>query len=133
MVRTGATFEEAAEEWLRYVEQERACKPATVKDYRNMTRVLGQTFGDDFIEDITTEAIERWKGEFTKQRNPSNRTLQKYLVTLHGIFKRATRVYGLPRNPVAKVERPAPAAPRRYRCLLTRGGPGAGPGGRGRA
>ena len=106
MVRTGATFEEAAEEWLRYVEQERACKPATVKDYRNMTRVLEQTFGDDFIEDITTEAIERWKGEFTKQRNPSNRTLQKYLVTLHGIFKRATRVYGLPRNPVAHVERP---------------------------
>jgi integrase len=106
MVRTGTTFPHAAEEWLRYVEQERACKPSTVKDYRNMARVLGETFGDEPIEDITTEAIERWKAEFTRERKPSNRTLQKYLVTLHGISKRATRVYGLPHNPVAQVERP---------------------------
>lgn len=106
IVRTGVTFAQAAEEWLRYVEQERACKPSTVKDYRNMTRVLAQTFGDEAIEDITTEAIERWKAGFTRARKPSNRTLQKYLVTLHGIFKRAARVYGLPRNPVAQVERP---------------------------
>ncbi len=106
MVRTGTTFSEAAAEWLRYVEHERACKPATVADYRNMTRVLARTFGKEPIEDVTTEAIERWKAGFTEQRNPSNRTLQKYLVALHGIFKRATRVYGLPRNPVANVERP---------------------------
>jgi integrase len=106
MVRTGVTFAQAAEEWLRYVEQERACKPSTIKDYRNMSRVLGETFGDEPIEDITSEAIERWKAEFTRARRPSNRTLQKYLVTLHGIFKRATRVYGLPSNPVAQVERP---------------------------
>jgi integrase len=106
MVRTGVTFAQAADEWLRYVEQERACKPSTVKDYRNMARVLGERFGDVLIEDISTEAIERWKAEFTRARKPSNRTLQKYLVTLHGIFKRATRVYGLPSNPVAQVERP---------------------------
>jgi len=106
MVRTGTTFAEAAAEWLRYVEQERACKPTTVADYRNMTRVLERTFGHESIEDITTEAVERWKAEFTRQRSVSNRTLQKYLVTLHGIFKRATRVYGLPRNPLVNVERP---------------------------
>ncbi len=106
MVRTGVTFAQAAEEWLRYVEQERACKPSTVKDYRNMSRVLGETFGDEPIEDITTEAIERWKADFTRARKPSNRTLQKYLVTLHGIFKRAARIYGLPHNPAAQVERP---------------------------
>ena len=106
MVRTGTTFSQAAEEWLRYVEQERACKPSTVTDYRNMTRVLAETFGGELIEDVTTESIERWKAAFTKRRKLSNRTLQKYLVTLHGIFKRATRVYGLPRNPVANVERP---------------------------
>jgi integrase len=106
MVRTGVTFAQAAEEWLRYVEQERACKPSTVKDYRMMSRVLGETFGDQQIEDVTTEVLERWKADFTRARKPSNRTLQKYLVTLHGIFKRAARVYGLPRNPVAQVERP---------------------------
>ncbi|HZI91342.1 MAG TPA: hypothetical protein VFD31_06915, partial [Thermoleophilaceae bacterium] len=51
MVRTGTTFTEAAEEFLRYVEHERACKPTTVTDYRNMARVLGRTFGDELIED----------------------------------------------------------------------------------
>ena len=101
MVRTGTTFTEAAEEFLRYVEHERACKPTTVTNYRNMARVLGRTFGDELIEDVTTESIERWKADFTREHRSSNRTLQKYLVTLHGIFKRATRVYGLPRNPVA--------------------------------
>lgn len=106
MVRTGTTFSEAAEEWLRYVEHERACKPSTVADYRNMTRVLAETFGEELIEDVTPEGIERWKAAFTTRRKVSNRTLQKYLVTLHGIFKRATRIYGLPRNPVAQVERP---------------------------
>lgn len=84
MVRTGTTFSQAAEEWLRYVEQERACKPSTVTDYRNMTRVLAETFGGELIEDVTTESIERWKAAFTKRRKLSNRTLQKYLVTLHG-------------------------------------------------
>jgi len=106
MVRTGTTFAEAAEEFLRYAEHERACKPTTVTDYRNMSRVLGRTFGDELIEDITTESIERWKADFTRDHRISNRTLQKYLVTLHGIFKRATRVYRLPRNPVTNVERP---------------------------
>jgi len=106
MVRTGTTFTEAAEEFLRYAEHERACKPTTVTDYRNMSRVLGRTFGDELIEDVSTESIERWKADFTREHQSSNRTLQKYLVTLHGIFKRATRVYGLPRNPVTNVERP---------------------------
>ena len=36
----------------------------------------------------------------------SNRNVQKRLVVLHGIFRRAMRVWGLPRNPVADVERP---------------------------
>ena len=36
----------------------------------------------------------------------SNRTVQKHLVVMHGIFRRAMRVWGLPRNPLAEVERP---------------------------
>lgn len=106
MVKTGTTFEQAAEEWLRYVEHERACKPSTVADYRSMVRILCQTFGATPIEDVTAEAIERWKADFTRERQPSNRTLQKYLVGLHGIFRRAGRVHRLTRNPVADVERP---------------------------
>ena len=106
MVRTGATFSEAASEWLRYSEQERACKPTTVTDYGNMVRVLNRTFGDRPIESITAESVERWKAAFMAERKRSNRTLQKYLVVLHGVFKRAMKVYGLPRNPLDTVERP---------------------------
>jgi len=106
MVRTGATFSEAASEWLRYSEQERACKPTTVTDYGNMVRVLNRTFGDRPIESITAESVERWKAAFMAERKRSNRTLQKYLIVLHGVFKRAMKVYGLPRNPLDTVERP---------------------------
>jgi integrase len=105
-VRTGATFSEAAAEWLRYAEQERACKPTTLTDYGNMVRVLSRTFGDQPVESITADSIERWKTAFMAERKRSNRTLQKYLVVLHSIFKRAMKVYGLPRNPTETVERP---------------------------
>ena len=105
-VRTGATFSQAAAEWLRYAEQERACKPTTLTDYGNMVRVLNRTFGDQPVESVTAESIERWKTAFMAERKRSNRTLQKYLVVLHSIFKRAMKVYGLPRNPTETVERP---------------------------
>ncbi|HEV2776216.1 MAG TPA: hypothetical protein VGV90_11550 [Solirubrobacteraceae bacterium] len=36
MVRTGATFADAAAEFLRYVADERACKPSTLRDYRSI-------------------------------------------------------------------------------------------------
>jgi integrase len=106
MVRTGATFADAAAEWLRYVEHERACKPSTLDDYRQMVGRLNSAFGDTLIESITRQDLERWKSEATAERPISNRTLQKYLVVLNGIFKRAMRVWGLPSNPAAEVERP---------------------------
>ena len=93
-------------EWLRYVEHERACKPSTVADYRKMVRVLAETFGDELIEDVTPESIERWKAAFTTQRKLANRTLQKYRDALTDLRASHRRVYGLPRNPVTQVERP---------------------------
>jgi integrase len=106
MVKTGATFADAAAEWLRYVEQERACKASTVQDYTHMVGVLNRTLGSRPVESITADDLERWKTDFTAGRELSNRTLQKYLVVLNGIFKRAMRVWRLPRNPAAEVERP---------------------------
>lgn len=35
-----------------------------------------------------------------------DRSVAKYLVILHGIFKRAMKVWAIPRNPVVDVERP---------------------------
>jgi hypothetical protein len=34
--KTGATFKDAVEEWLRYVEHDRKRRPSTVRDYKNV-------------------------------------------------------------------------------------------------
>jgi len=102
MVRTGRTFRDAAEEWLDYCEKVRDCKASTLRDYRNMVRVLDREFGNRKIEAITPEEIELWITGYSG----SNRTRQKYLVCLGSIFKRAMKVHGLPRNPADVVERP---------------------------
>ncbi|HEX3608737.1 MAG TPA: site-specific integrase [Solirubrobacterales bacterium] len=102
LVQTGKTFADATDEWLAYSENVRDCKPSTMRDYRNMARVLVREFGSRKIETITTEDIELWISGY----GGSNRTRQKYLVCLSSIFKRAMKVYGLPRNPADLVERP---------------------------
>lgn len=102
LVQTGKTFADAADEWLAYSENVRDCKPSTMRDYRNMARVLVREFGRRKIESITTQDIDLWISGY----GGSNRTRQKYLVCLGSIFKRAMKVYGLPRNPADLVERP---------------------------
>jgi integrase len=102
-VRTGATFADATAEWLRYVEHDRGRKPSTVAGYRALVRSqLLPAFETMPLESITTPVIERWIGSV--QRSASTRL--KSLVLLHGIFQRAKKVWGLPVNPVADVERP---------------------------
>ncbi len=98
----GTTFADASAEWLRYVEHDRDVKPSTLSDYRHMVRRLDRELGDARIELITTERIERLRGGLSC----SNRTVHKYLIVLNGVFKRAMKVYGLPANPMALVERP---------------------------
>lgn len=51
-VQTGATFADAAAEFLRYVEQDRTCKPSTLRDYRSsINRHLLPAFGEMCLED----------------------------------------------------------------------------------
>ena len=104
MVRTGATFADAAAEWLRYVEVDRQRKPSTIDGYKAIVRAqLLPAFGAMPLEAVTTEAIERWLSSL--RGAPSSRT--KALVLLHGILKRARKVWGLHANPAAEVEKPA--------------------------
>ncbi len=103
LVRTGATVADAAAEWLRWCEQERACKPSTLSDYRYTAQRVTRDLGSLAVESVTPEVVERWKAA---QNDVANRTVAKRLVILHGIFRRAQRVWGLPSNPVATVERP---------------------------
>jgi integrase len=102
MVATGATVADAAAEWLRWAEHDRACKPSTMSDYRHTADRITRDLGEVRLEDVTPEMLERWKTTL----KCSNRTVAKYLVVLHGIFRRAMKVWRLPRNPVADVERP---------------------------
>src|SRR5205085_4188622 len=66
-------------------------------------------FGTMRIEDITEREIERWRAGMAGSRAArpvlSNKTKNHQLVLLHAIFRRAVKVYGLPRNPLANVDR----------------------------
>jgi integrase len=103
MVRTGATFADAAAEWLRYCETERSLKPSTLSDYRsNINAHYLPAFGERRLEDITAREIERWL-ETLGHLAPRSRN--KLLTVMHGIFRRAQKVWGLPVNPVAGIEK----------------------------
>jgi integrase len=52
------------------------------------------------VADITPSHIERWRATLTTP----GRTRNKLLVELHGIFRRAQKLYGLRDNPAARVE-----------------------------
>lgn len=108
MVRTGATFQQAADEYLRYIEEDRARKPSTVAGYRALVRAqLLPAFGRLSVESITTPMVESWITGL--EVAPATRT--KAYVLMGGIMKRARKVYGLPFNPVTDVEKPpAPTA-----------------------
>jgi integrase len=106
MTTTGATFADAAAEWLRYVEHDRGRRPSTVRDYRNaITGRLLPEFGAEPLEAIDTDRIDRWRARLVADGELSARTVNKLLVIMHGIFRRAMRVYGIPSNPVARVDR----------------------------
>ena len=103
VARSGVSFEEAAGEWLRFIEEDRERKPSTLNDYRSALRAhLLPAFRERPLEDITSEEIERWRRSLT---NLSNRSKNKLLIQLHGIFRRAMTVWGLPVNPLARVEK----------------------------
>jgi integrase len=103
MVQTGVTFADAAAEWLRFIVEDRERKPSTLVDYRSALKAhLLPTFGERPIESITAEEIEAWRKTLT---GLSNRSKNKLLIQLHGIFRRAQMVWAIPVNPLARVEK----------------------------
>jgi integrase len=110
MVRTGATFADAAAEYLRYIGEDRGRKASTVDDYDSILRVhLLPAFGDSRLEDITVTAVEAFQARLAKRiyngQPITPRTRNKILNVLHGVFARAKKVWGLPVNPAAELER----------------------------
>jgi integrase len=104
-LRTGVTFKDAAEDWLRHGESERGLKPTTIIDYRSALRAhLLPTFGEMRLEDVTTSVIERTRAQWLAT-GVSRRNANKQVAILHGIFERARRAHRLPSNPATDVER----------------------------
>lgn len=100
------SFAAAAAEWLRYVEHDRKRRPSTVRDYRIVVHnVLLPVFGEAPLEAITSSHIDAFRSRLVAEDRLSARTINKYLALIHGILKRAQRVYGLAANAAAGVER----------------------------
>src|SRR5450631_4270269 len=98
-----ATFADAAAEWLRFIVQDRGRKPSTGDGYASIVRTqLLSTFGPMPLESITPDTIDTWLARTAG----SVSSRRKSLVLLHGIFRRARKVWGLRVNPVTDVEKP---------------------------
>src|SRR4051812_43081249 len=111
MVRTGATVADACDEYLRYIEQDRQRKPSTLRDYDSIFRnhVIPH-LGSIHLEDLTAERVERWAAHaIDPNRQMANRTREKTITVFHGVMERARKLYRLPSNPVADVEKPRTA------------------------
>lgn len=111
------TFNDAVQEWLRYVEHEKKRKPSTLRDYRNVARhdllprfgketpmrkvVRGRVVGDTF----TSDDIDAFRRELLAREDLSTRTAQKVMALCHGVFKVAKRRKMIDANPCLDVER----------------------------
>jgi integrase len=99
------TFGAACSEWLRWTEVERGRRDSTIAGYRNaIDRVLVPAFGaETSIRAITSEDVENFKQE--RLGRLATRTINKYLIQLFGIFKRAERLGWVSENVLKKVDR----------------------------
>lgn len=101
-----ATFADAAAEWLRYVEFDRCRRPTTVRDYRRMVDdVLAPLFGHLPLRAVSAELVDAYRAHLVAEGRLAPRTINKYLLVLHAIFRRAQRHFGLTSNPVAGLDR----------------------------
>jgi integrase len=102
-----ATFGEACEEWLRYVEHDRGRARSTVSDYRSVVShdLLPEFGAKTPLVSITVDRVDDYRARLVAEGRLSNRTINKHLVLLNGIFMRAQRVWNLAINPAAAVDR----------------------------
>jgi integrase len=105
--REDHTFGEACDAWLTYVAHEKDRRPSTINDYRNaLRRYLLPEFGaDTLLHTIDTGRVDAFRERMLAEGRLSRRTIQKVLVLLHGILKRAKRKGWISSNPAEDAER----------------------------
>ncbi len=100
------TFADAASEWLRYVEFDRKRRASTMRDYRRVVEnALVPVFGEVALDSLSSEMIDSYRVHLVSEGRLSARTINKYLVLMNGILRRAQRQWGLTVNPAHGVER----------------------------
>jgi integrase len=105
--RSGKSFGDAVAEWLRYVEDEKGRRASTVRDYRNTAEsALQPEFGSEMpLEAITEARIDGYRQRLLAEGKLSRRTVQKRMVVLGGILKRAKAVKWIQEDPTEEVEK----------------------------
>ena len=105
--KSGKTFGDACAEHERYSRDDKQLATSTLNDYRNTVnaRLLPEFGADTPLEQITTERIDAYRERLLSEGELSRRTIQKILVILHGILKRAKRRQWIASNPAEDVER----------------------------
>ena len=100
-------FGVAAREWVRYIECDRKRRRSTVMDYRWVVENhLIPEFGEQTsLTLIDADRVDEYRERLVREGRLSARTINKLLVNLSGVFRRARRVYGLRDNPVQLVDR----------------------------
>src|SRR3954469_19869363 len=79
MVRTGATFADAAAEYLRYIEHDPNRKPTTLPGYRSIIHAhMLPAFGETALESITTPKIESWITTLDLAASTRTKTLRRH-------------------------------------------------------
>jgi integrase len=100
------TFEEVAEEWFRYVRDDRKRKESTVRSYRSeLDKQLLPRFGDFPLTSITVEMIDGYREELVAEGRLAPRTINKRLTQIHSIFARARKAWRISHNPAADADR----------------------------
>ena len=101
------TFAEACDAWLDYVEHEKALRPSTVRDYRNAVGcyLLPEFGATTLLRTIDTRRIDAYRERLLTEGELSRRTIQKILVQLFSILKRAKRKGWIDANPAEDAER----------------------------
>jgi integrase len=104
---TGATWEMACREWLRWIEHDRKRKRSTVRDYEltikaNLIPDLG---AERKLEAIQPKHLEAYRDRLLAEGRLSSRTINKRLTIIHGVMRRAMKVWNLRANPAAGIEK----------------------------
>lgn len=98
---TTVTFGQAADEWIRYSEDENGCAYSTMQDYRRTVKLLKAALGEDTpVTSITAQRVEHHKTA-VKATGVSARTVNRHLVLLGGIFRRADARWATGHNPAS--------------------------------